>query len=137
MVSALIIGATRGLGASLANLYAKSSSNTVFGTTRSPRAPPSESLSKKINWVTDINLLDSGVGTRLVNELGQLGVGNAMVEDTLQSFDIVIITAGYFATEDFTTGPKWDEEVKMYSASLLSHPPFPVLDPPLHFSNPN
>lgn len=26
-----------------------------------------------------------------------------------------IITAGYFATEDFTTGPNWDEEVKMYS----------------------
>jgi hypothetical protein len=24
-----------------------------------------------------------------------------------------IITAGYFATEDFKTGPKWEEEVKM------------------------
>jgi hypothetical protein len=26
-----------------------------------------------------------------------------------------IITAGYFATEDFVSGPKWEEEVKMYS----------------------
>lgn len=26
-----------------------------------------------------------------------------------------IITAGYFATEDFVNGPKWDEQVKMYS----------------------
>jgi len=27
-----------------------------------------------------------------------------------------IISAGYFAREDFTNGPKWDEEVKMYSS---------------------
>jgi short-subunit dehydrogenase len=119
MVTALIIGATRGLGASLANLYAKGSSNTVFGTTRSSRAPTSESLSKKINWVTDIDLLDSGVGTRLVNQLGLLGVGNGMVKDSIRAFDIVIIAAGYFATEDFSAGLKWDEEVKMYSMSLL------------------
>jgi hypothetical protein len=31
--------------------------------------------------------------------------------------------AGYFATEDFKTGPKWDEEVKMYSSSPLPHKP--------------
>jgi hypothetical protein len=24
-----------------------------------------------------------------------------------------IITAGYFATEDWETGPKWEEEVRM------------------------
>ena len=29
-----------------------------------------------------------------------------------------IITAGYFATEDWKGGPKWEEEVRMYSVSL-------------------
>jgi len=29
-----------------------------------------------------------------------------------------IITAGYFATEDFKEGPKWEEEVKMYSKCI-------------------
>jgi hypothetical protein len=30
-----------------------------------------------------------------------------------------IITAGYFATEDFVNGPKWEEEVKMYSECVM------------------
>jgi hypothetical protein len=34
-----------------------------------------------------------------------------------------IITAGYFATEDWENGPKWDEQVKMYTTSAIS-PPF-------------
>jgi len=46
-----------------------------------------------------------------------------MVEGGPKGFDIVIITAGYFATEDFTNGPKWEEEVKMYKTSAIS-PPF-------------
>jgi hypothetical protein len=39
MPTILIVGATRGLGAALANLYASSLSNTVFGTTRSASNP--------------------------------------------------------------------------------------------------
>ncbi len=41
-----------------------------------------------------------------------LGQGRRLI-----GFPWQIITAGYFATEDFKTGPKWDKEVKMYSLS--------------------
>lgn len=36
-----------------------------------------------------------------------------------------IITAGYFATESFTTSPSWSDELKMYTTSAIS-PPFIV-----------
>jgi hypothetical protein len=36
------------------------------------------------------------------------------------SDEVQIITAGYFATEDFVEGPKWEEEVKMYSKLCIS-----------------
>lgn len=118
MPNILIIGATRGLGASLANLYASQSSTTVYGTTRSATGP--KGLNEKIIWIPHIDLLDSGVGGRLVNQLGSLGGGGGMTKGGVEGLDVVIITAGYFATEDFKAGPKWDEEVKMYSLSAVS-----------------
>jgi len=45
-----------------------------------------------------------------------------MVEGGVRGFDVVVITAGYFATEDFATGPNWDDEVKMYTTSAISVP---------------
>jgi len=33
--------------------------------------------------------------------------------EVVMGFGLQIITAGYFATEDFESGPKWEEEVKM------------------------
>ncbi|KAH8803999.1 oxidoreductase-like protein [Hyaloscypha sp. PMI_1271] len=123
----LIIGATRGLGASLANAYASQPDTTVFGTTRSATAPIR--LDNKIIWIPYIDVSESSVGAKLVNQLGSLGGGGrrgGMTEEGwVTAFDIVIITAGYFATEDFKTGPKWDEEVKMYTTSSIS-PPFIV-----------
>ena len=129
MPNILIIGATRGLGASLANLYASSPSNVVYGTTRSPSAP--KGLNEKIVWVPNIDVSQEGVGAMLVNQLGQLGVAGGMIEgkDEVRGFDIVIITAGYFATEDFTQGPKWAEQVKMYSSSPPPTPTNPKFPP--------
>jgi len=121
----LIVGATRGLGASLANLYAADAANTVFGTTRSSSAPMTGNLNEKIVWLKDIDVSQEDVGSRLVNQLGLLGGGGRIVEGGVRTLDVVIITAGYFATEDFTTGPKWEEEVKMYKTSAIS-PPFIV-----------
>ncbi|TAQ89503.1 hypothetical protein B7494_g2159 [Chlorociboria aeruginascens] len=112
----LIIGATRGLGHSLATSYAAQANTTVFGTTRST-SPPKGEGNDKIVWVPNIDVADSGVGTTLVNQLGLLGAGGGMTEGGVRAFDVVIITAGYFATEDFIDGPKWDEQVKMYSSS--------------------
>jgi len=124
MPNVLIIGATRGLGASLATLYASQPSTTVYGTTRSA-AGPADFSSKSVHWVPNIDVSKPGVGEMLVNQLGMLAGGGGMVSGGVKSFDVAIITAGYFATEDFLNGPKWEEEVKMYTTSAIS-PPFIV-----------
>ncbi|KAM3087030.1 hypothetical protein ACMFMG_001140 [Clarireedia jacksonii] len=121
MANVLIIGATRGLGASLAKKYASQTSATVYGTTRSDKGPAD--VHEKVLWVPGIDVSEEGVGRKLVNQLGTLGAGGGMTEGGRLVFDIVIITAGYFVTEDFTNGPKWEEEVKMYTTSAIS-PPF-------------
>ncbi|KAJ7581192.1 oxidoreductase-like protein [Mycena floridula] len=116
MPRVLIIGATRGLGASLANYYAAQADTSVFGTTRSPTGPKSDKLSEKIVWVPNVDVSQEHVGRSLVNQLPPLGV---------KAFDVVIITAGYFVTEDFIDGLKWEEQLKMYTTSAIS-PPFIV-----------
>jgi NAD(P)-dependent dehydrogenase (short-subunit alcohol dehydrogenase family) len=88
MPNVLIIGATRGLGASLANAYADQKDTTVFGTTRSAAAP--KGLNERIAWIPHIDVSDSGVGARLVNQLGSLGGGGGMVEGGVKAFDIVV-----------------------------------------------
>lgn len=89
MSKVLIIGATRGLGHSLVTKYASTSSNTVYGTTRSANVPKTDA---KIHWVPHIDLTNEGVGTRLVNQLGGLGVGGSM-SGGVQAFDVVVGSA--------------------------------------------
>jgi hypothetical protein len=87
----LIIGATRGLGASLANAYASQPDTTVFGTTRSAAAPIR--LDDKIIWIPYIDVSESSVGAKLVNQLGSLGGGGwwgGMTEGGVTAFDIVV-----------------------------------------------
>jgi NAD(P)-dependent dehydrogenase (short-subunit alcohol dehydrogenase family) len=73
MPDILIIGATRGLGASLANAYATHANTTVYGTTRSwEESPPG--LDEKIKWVTRIDLIEKDAGKKLVGGLKALGV---------------------------------------------------------------
>lgn len=105
MPTVLIVGATRGLGASLASLYASAPNTTVYGTTRSP-AGPKELQGKKIHWVPHIDVSHEGVGTKLVEQLRKL-------DGEVKGFDVVVITAGYFGTESWEEGPKWKEQVKM------------------------
>lgn len=93
MPNILIIGATRGLGASLANAYAAQKDNTVFGTTRSPAGPKGTGLDEKIVWVPNIDVAEEGVGRKLVNQLGMLGGGGGMVEGGKKSFDVVVSSA--------------------------------------------
>lgn len=89
MPNILIIGATRGLGASLANAYASQPNTTVYGTTRSATNP--KGLDEKIVWVPHIDVSESGVGTSLVNQLGSLGLAGGMVEgdNEVRAFDVV------------------------------------------------
>ncbi|KAI1263563.1 oxidoreductase [Xylariaceae sp. FL1019] len=112
MPSILIVGGTRGLGASLANQYAGDSSNTVFATTRSDSAPASGSgLNKNIKWVQGIDLMKSSVGSDLTAKLKGEG-----------GLDVVVISAGAFMTEDFSKekGPNWENEVTMYTTSSIA-----------------
>ncbi|POS70667.1 oxidoreductase [Diaporthe helianthi] len=107
MVRALIVGATRGLGASLTKQYASKSSNTVFATTRS--STPNDST-ENVKWLSGIDLEKPKVGDDLAGQLkGE------------KPLDLVIITAGRFTTEDFNgKGPNWDEQITMYTTSSIA-----------------
>lgn len=88
MTKILIIGATRGLGASLANNYALRESTTVYGTTRAATSP--SNLNQNIVWIPNIDVAEEGVGRKLVNQLGMLGGGGGMTEGGIVTFDIVV-----------------------------------------------
>jgi NAD(P)-dependent dehydrogenase (short-subunit alcohol dehydrogenase family) len=83
MPNILIIGATRGLGASLASQYAKQEGTTVYGTTRSTEAPKKKGLDERIIWVKSVNVSERDVGERLVSQLDSLVGG-------VKGFDVVV-----------------------------------------------
>jgi NAD(P)-dependent dehydrogenase (short-subunit alcohol dehydrogenase family) len=102
----LIIGATRGLGASLRDLYtSKHLTQQVFATTRSDEGPASQS---GVSWVPGIDLTKPDVGQKLVSQL-----------PASLKLSTVIINAGYFGFEDFDM-PDWDKEVQMYTTSSIA-----------------
>jgi short-subunit dehydrogenase len=103
MPSVLIIGASRGLGAELAKKYAEEEKSTVLATSRSEKTVPF----KNVRWITNIDVAKKDAGAKLAEACKSYG-----------TVDIVIITAGYFATETFDE-PNWDEEVKMYTISAI------------------
>ncbi|KAM0220458.1 hypothetical protein ACHAPQ_008451 [Fusarium lateritium] len=132
MAVILVVGATRGLGASITKQYAEKGGNTVYGTTRSSEGP--KDFPEEVKWLSDVDLTQPNVGEKL-----------AGLFDPSQSIDIVvsviplrmkqvdvhvreakkeakIITAGYFATEDLTTekGPNWEQEQRMYTTSSIA-----------------
>lgn len=66
MVSVLIVGGTRGLGASLTKQYAAQSSNSVFATAR---AGSTATEGSNIQWLHGVDLTQSDVGDKLANLL--------------------------------------------------------------------
>ncbi|KAH8662099.1 oxidoreductase [Xylariales sp. PMI_506] len=109
MPSTLIIGATRGLGASLTKEYGARNHGSVYATARSASAP--DGFPENVKWLTKIDLMNPDVGNELVNQLK----GESPLDE-------VIITAGRFTSEDFTAekGPNWQEEVIMYTTSSVA-----------------
>ena len=103
MPNVLIVGATRGLGASLTQQYA-SNGNQVYATARSDKHP--ESSSSNITYIPNVDVATESAGSTIASSIGK------------KTLDIVIITAGYFGTETFDE-PKWDDEVKMYTTSSI------------------
>ncbi|KAI1779089.1 oxidoreductase [Hypoxylon cercidicola] len=108
MPSALIIGATRGLGAALVKEYA-AQSTSVFATTRSDTAP--NGFPNSVKWLSNVDLTKPNVGENLTRQL-----------KGAKPLDVVTINAGRFTTEDFSAekGPNWDEEVTMYTTSSIA-----------------
>lgn len=100
MSDVLIVGASRGLGASLVKKYAAGTTGTVYATSRSK--PTSEPV-KNVRNIPGVDLTSKDAGSDLVSALKQHGA----------QIGTVIITAGYFGTETFDE-PKWEDEVKMY-----------------------
>ena len=100
----LIVGASRGLGASLSKLYAHDK-NHVFATSRSSSTADA---SEHISYISGIDVASKDAGPSIVTQ----------IESSGKALDIVIITAGYFATETFDE-PNFDDEVQMYKTSSI------------------
>ena len=66
--SVLIVGATRGLGEHLAKQYAARPNTTVYGTSRS--SSPPDGFPAGVKWLTSSDLMDPGVGDKIVKGLG-------------------------------------------------------------------
>ncbi|KAH7175513.1 hypothetical protein EDB81DRAFT_770123 [Dactylonectria macrodidyma] len=109
MSSVLVVGATRGLGASLVKQHVERG-DTVYGTQRSTSTP--EGFSPAVKWIPGIDLTDSHVGEKLA----------ASLESESRPLSTVIISAGHFSTEDLSAdkGPNWEEEVRMYTTSSIA-----------------
>ncbi|KAI9837666.1 MAG: hypothetical protein M1837_002926, partial [Sclerophora amabilis] len=105
MPNVLIVGATRGLGASLTDQYVSQKSGTVFATSRADKAPQAPA-DDHLHWIPQIDIGSEDAGSRLAS---------ALKTNTL---DLVIITAGFFGTESFDK-PNFQDEVKMYSTSAI------------------
>ena len=105
MPSILIVGATRGLGASLVKTYAADPSNTVYGTARSSTSPTSPS-GKNIEWLTSIDIATPTAGPTLSKCLHG------------KTIDTLVVTAGFFPSESFDE-PNWDAELKTYTISSI------------------
>ncbi|KAL2834884.1 hypothetical protein BDW59DRAFT_155704 [Aspergillus cavernicola] len=101
----LIVGATRGLGASLRKLYTSKPSTHVFATTRSDKQPESQ---PHVSWIQNVDLTKPDVGHKLVSQL-----------PSSLKLSTVIITAGYFGLESFDT-PDWGKQVQMYTTSAIA-----------------
>ncbi|KAJ5211303.1 Short-chain dehydrogenase/reductase SDR [Penicillium cf. griseofulvum] len=98
----LILGATRGLGASLRTLYSAKTATHVFATSRSSNPEPSAG----VTWLTGIDISKPDVGEKLVFQLPPTKLST------------VIVTAGYFGFETFES-PNWEKQVQMYTTSAI------------------
>ncbi|KAF9780395.1 hypothetical protein IL306_000244 [Fusarium sp. DS 682] len=132
MAIILIVGATRGLGASIAKKYVEKGEFTVYGTTRSSEGPKDSPT--EVKWLPNIDLMQPTVGEKLASlldpahpvDLAVSGISHCSrgPDSTFHEAKKQgkIITAGYFATEDLTSdkGPKWEEEQRMYTTSSIA-----------------
>ena len=97
MPNVLVVGATRGLGAEVAQYYAKKE----YSVTGTARSTPPKGLHHDINWISGVDIAEEGAGKTIVEGLK----GHKQ--------DIVVVTAGFFPKETFDE-PDWEAELKTY-----------------------
>lgn len=103
MRNILIVGATRGLGHSLATQYAKSG-HYVYATARYtiPQTPE-----HGIHWISNIDITSEGAGRRIAAQ---------WEEET--KIDLLVICAGYFFTETLDE-LNYAKELEMYKTNAI------------------
>ncbi|KAF2443111.1 NAD(P)-binding protein [Karstenula rhodostoma CBS 690.94] len=106
MPTILVVGATRGLGASLANAYKSDPNNHVLATARSADPPPN---TKNLTYIPGIDIATPDAGKKLLDFVHT---------KSISQIDVVIITAGYFATESLKE-PSFEAEEKMYRTCVI------------------
>ncbi|CCT61153.1 predicted protein [Plenodomus lingam JN3] len=89
MRTILVVGATRGLANSLLQTYAANPKNRVLTTARTSKPPAN---TNNVTYIPSIDLESPQAGIDLANYL---------TTRSIPHIDIIIITAGYFATETF------------------------------------
>ncbi|KAF2466274.1 NAD(P)-binding protein [Lindgomyces ingoldianus] len=102
----LLVGATRGLGASLAKAYASVPDNYVLATARNTTTPAN---TKNVIYIPSIDISSPEARTNLLNFLHSRSISH---------IDMVIITAGYFATESLES-PSFSAQEKMYRTCAI------------------
>ena len=83
-MSILIIGATRGLGASLTRQYAQQG-KTVYGTTRSSQGPASPDFPEGLKWLTSVDLMQQEAGDTIASQLRGAGLLDTVVKKLARS----------------------------------------------------
>ncbi|KAF2827950.1 NAD(P)-binding protein [Ophiobolus disseminans] len=106
MPTILVVGATRGLGASIVNTYAADSNNHVLATSRASD-PPADT--KNIAYIPSIDIATSKAGSTLIDYLESRKINK---------LDIIVITAGYFATESLKE-PSFEAQERMYRTCAI------------------
>ncbi|KAF2001021.1 NAD(P)-binding protein [Amniculicola lignicola CBS 123094] len=104
MRNVVIIGATRGLGASLVNQYSATPSINVHGTARYTAAPHTK---HNVQWISNIDIGHEGAGRRLAS----LYMADGPI-------DLLIICASYFLTESLHD-LHWNKELDMYTTNVI------------------
>ncbi|KAF1994534.1 NAD(P)-binding protein [Amniculicola lignicola CBS 123094] len=125
MPTVLIVGATRGLGASLAKAYTSQPGYTVLATARTSNPPANSTfypplthhltieitirIAKSLFYIPNIDLSTPSAGPHILDYLSTRSI---------TKLDIIIITAGYFATESLAS-PSFDAQEKMYKTCAI------------------
>ncbi|KAF2033968.1 NAD(P)-binding protein [Setomelanomma holmii] len=106
MPTILVVGATRGLGASIVKTYAADPKNQVLATARTTNPPAN---SNNISYIPSIDISTPEASSTLVHDLESRKITH---------LDIVIITAGYFATESLEE-PSFSAQERMYKTCVI------------------